>query len=302
MKPGGKTPAVGGEAKKISANPRCTMSRPAVSSLKRGELVDEIRKWDSNFLDEGMTKEMLKATLKQIYLDNPITNKIDKMPALGRLTKKELQDLCAQQSLECLAKETNGELQLKLRKHYLGQKEAVGTDQDTVTFGKMKGHSFAEVLEDKPYAQWVVNAQDETSPAVFTKLARYLRENGVYPTEERKGIADERQESMAEASGSMDPPRSLPPATKEPEPKSTGPRAVCRKRRDTTMADDTPQVPTEPPNVMVQMMQMMSMMMNLNARLVEVEKKTDEPQQPSEQSYVMTEGSGVTGSSSNPKA
>ena len=66
------------------------MSRPTLSSMKREELVTELLKWDSDFLDEGMTKEMLKATLKQLHAANPT----EKMPALSGLRQKELQDLC----------------------------------------------------------------------------------------------------------------------------------------------------------------------------------------------------------------
>ena len=68
----------------------CHDVRPKLSSMKRDELVTELLKWDSDFLDQGMTKEMLKATLKQLYAANPT----EKVPALSGLRKKELQDLC----------------------------------------------------------------------------------------------------------------------------------------------------------------------------------------------------------------
>ena len=67
-----------------------THARPKLSSMTRDELVMELLKWDSHFPDQGMTKETLQATLKQLHAANPT----EKMPALSGLRKKELQDLC----------------------------------------------------------------------------------------------------------------------------------------------------------------------------------------------------------------
>ena len=74
-------------------------------------------------------------------------------------------------------------------------------------FGKMKGHSYGEVLEGQGYALWVVNVEREGSHPDLKKLAAFLRANGVYPTAEKTGTGDE--ETMRDASASSSHPPSV---------------------------------------------------------------------------------------------
>ena len=172
----------------------CHDVRPKLRSMKREQLVTELRKWDPNFLDnEGLTTEVLKATLTRFYADNPIGGgPSEKMPAVSKMSKTDLLNLCRCRGILCEAREHIGELRLKVQKDFRKRMEAPATPQDTVLFGKMKGYSYDEVLDNKSYASWVVNtaAESNNSSPDLMRLATFLREKGVYPTEERSGTAD----------------------------------------------------------------------------------------------------------------
>ena len=41
------------------------MAKPAFSNMKKDDLARELRKWDPEFLDDGLTKDMMATMLKK---------------------------------------------------------------------------------------------------------------------------------------------------------------------------------------------------------------------------------------------
>ena len=296
----------------------CHDVRPKLRSMKREQLVTELRKWDPNFLDnEGLTTEMLKATLTRFYAANPIGGgPSEKMPAVSKMSKTDLLNLCRCRGILCEAREHIGELRLKVQKDFRKRMEAPATPQDTVLFGKMKGYSYEEVLDNKSYASWVVNtaAESNNSSPDLMRLATFLREKGVYPTEERSGTADTHNcasgvqcpvDTAADSTSPTMPPTASSvqrpasnvqcPTPEEPEPQKvkeldgkTAHNRVSRagrKRRDVDMADDSP--PTEMAQMMAMVKQLSQEIRNLHTRVTEVENN----RRPHVECHVMTDGS-----------
>ena len=153
--------------------------------LSRGELITEISQWDADFNPSGYTKPMMQAVLKEIYVENAISKKEkDTMPSLSKLRKAELQGLCDDRKILYLPKDTVGELQLKIRKYYQDIDDAMPSTEGTVTFGKHRGLSHADLLQNhREYCQWMVNAERAESHKDMKKLVRWLRDQGVLPVD-----------------------------------------------------------------------------------------------------------------------
>ena len=235
--------------------------------------MEQILKWDPEFLDGGLTMPMLQSILKNIYRDHPDGRVDRRMPALSKLRVSELRELCVQNGIPHSPKDTTGELQLKLRQFYQSRTDPESTPQDSVTFGKKKGLTYQDVLEDSGYAEWVVNTANVHSHREFKKLVFFLRRNGVLPTEAAPETMSE--DDLEFAQPQPRPSRGIPASSSGQSSSSR------RQRRGKTMADDSQPPPQPAENT--EMQQLLSMMQglhtgmeNINARLTQVEQQRTE--------------------------
>ena len=106
---------------------------------------------------------------------------------------------------------TVAETAVVIRNQAVVQATVGGQGRDEIVrFGKMKGCRFQEVFENQPYAQWVVDNQDETSPPPFDDLADFLRASGIQPTRASQPLTAAPLRSKGSASAAKPAPRSFP--------------------------------------------------------------------------------------------
>ena len=281
--------------------------RPAISKLRREELVAEIKKWEPPFQDEGLTKPMLASILRDHYRANPEKHTA-KLPSLAKMSKKELLDMCREFGLVHDPSDTVGHLQLIIRRHQQSLMEEVPKGSESVAFGQYTGETFDEIWENRPsYVKWVLmQAESKECSEMLMRLAKYLRarQAGLIGPD-KPAASTPSPDGPATPSGSGAASRSSGP---QPPPEQDlmfdlameeqmGPR----KRRDTGLMEDTPanQREADYQNQMSDLTNMVAAMsthmMEMSTRLNRIETR-NQSDVGTEASFVMTHTGGPSSS------
>jgi hypothetical protein len=169
-------------------------SRPKpLSTMSKAELEAEAR--DCGLDARGATAAQLKMSLKSIRDENkPAKGSIK---GLSTMEKEELQQIAKERHVDGWETMTVAEMRRRLQGWSPEAAVATGrlanplghiSGTDVVTFGRLKGLTYSEVLKQQgKYASWVVREyeQNPRSSPGLKRLGRYLAVNGIQaPMEE----------------------------------------------------------------------------------------------------------------------